>query len=250
MPNYRLLALDMDGTLLTEDKTVSAENKYWIRRAAEAGVTVCFATGRGFQSALPYAEELELLDSPMVTVNGSEVWKRAGELHSRTLMDADDVLRLRNIALRFEEPWYWAYSVERVYNKQDWAEDALALEWLKFGYYTENIPVLQKMRQEAEAMGKFEITNSHPCNLELNPLGIHKAAGLRQVCTLLGIEMSQAVAAGDSLNDVSMIREAGLGVAMGNAQDAVKELADEVTATNKEDGVAQIIRRYILKDGE
>ncbi|MDF2963402.1 MAG: Cof-like hydrolase, partial [Paenibacillus sp.] len=97
-----------------------------------------------------------------------------------------------------------------------------------------------------EAWGVLEITNSHPLNLELNPKGINKASGIRQVCSLLGIGMSQVIAMGDSLNDESMIREAGLGVAMGNAQDEVKEFADVITATNEEHGVAKIIEQYVL----
>ncbi|MNC56990.1 putative phosphatase [compost metagenome] len=66
------------------------------------------------------------------------------------------------------------------------------------------------------------------------------------MCSLLGIEMSQVIAMGDSFNDLSMIREAGLGVAMGNAQEEIKAQADVVTVTNEEDGVAEMIRKYIF----
>jgi len=242
---YKLLALDMDGTLLNEKSEVSEENRRWIDRAIEAGITVVFATGRGYPSALPFAEQLGL-SSPMVLVNGGEVWASPDRLHSRTLLEPERVEALRELALRHEDTWYWAYSVERVYNKNEWVGDVREKEWLKFGFYTENTDALREITQAIPAIGDFEVTNSHPCNLELNPKGVSKASGLHAVCGMLGIGMNDIVACGDSLNDVAMLREAGLGVAMGNAQDAVKAEADVVTLTNEEDGVAHVIRTYML----
>jgi len=241
---YKLLALDMDGTLLNEKSEISEENERWIRAAIEAGIVVCFATGRGYPSALPFAEKLGLT-SPMVLVNGGEVWSSPTALHARTTMPASEIAALREIALR-HDAWYWGYSVERVYNRNDWIEDPYSTEWLKFGYYTEDAAALAAVAEAIPAAGEFETTNSHPCNIELNPLGVSKASGLRQVCAMLGIGMHEIVACGDSLNDAAMIREAGLGVAMGNAQAAVKAMADVVTLTNDEDGVAHVIRTFML----
>ncbi|GEM_PF-4167994 len=95
-------------------------------------------------------------------------------------------------------------------------------------------------------MGGLQITNSSLDNLEINPAGITKASGIEQVCKLLGITMEQVIAVGDSLNDIAAIEAVGLGVAMGNAQDAVKEAADVVVAGNNEDGIVQVIREYML----
>jgi len=241
---YKLLALDMDGTLLNEHSEISGENERWIRAAIDAGIAVCFATGRGYPSALPYAERLGLT-TPMVLVNGGEVWSSPKALHARATMPASEVAALRDIALRYDT-WYWGYSVERVYNRNEWIEDPYRTEWLKFGYYTEDAAALAAVAAAIRDVGAFETTNSHPNNIELNPLGVSKASGLRQVCDMLGIGMHEIVACGDSLNDAAMIREAGLGVAMGNAQEAVKWIADEVTLTNDEDGVAHVIRTFML----
>ncbi len=241
---YKLLALDMDGTLLNEKSEISGENERWIRAAIEAGIVVCLSTGRGYPSALPFAEQLGLT-SPMVLVNGGEVWSSPTTLHSRATMPPDDIVRLRDIALR-HETWYWGYSVERVYNRNEWIDDPYSTEWLKFGYYTEDAAALAAVAAAIPGVGTYETTNSHPSNIELNPLGVTKASGLKQVCELLGIGMHEIVACGDSLNDAAMIREAGLGVAMGNAQAAVKEMADAVTLTNEEDGVAHVIRTFML----
>ncbi|WP_199620558.1 Cof-type HAD-IIB family hydrolase [Paenibacillus alkalitolerans] len=245
MAHYKLVALDMDGTLLNEEKNISDENARWIQEAGRAGIAVCFSTGRGFLSALPYAEQLKL-DTPMVTVNGSEIWARPHMLHNRTLMDWEHIKRLRELAVQYDT-WYWAYSVEGIYNKDMWVEDERDKEWLKFGFYTDNDEARSAVLDRIGALGAFEVTNSHPHNIELNPQGISKASGLAQVCELLGIDMSSVVAVGDSLNDIAMIRSAGLGIAMGNAQDEVKRMADAVVLSNDEDGVAQAIREYVLK---
>lgn len=245
MGAYKLLALDMDGTLLTEAKEISKENKDAIHAAIEAGITVMFSTGRGVQSAMPYVVELGL-ESPMVAVNGSEVWESPGKLHSRTLLSPDTVSRLHRMAVE-HDCWWWAYAVDGIYNRDNETRDFESHEWLKFGYYTENANKLKTIRQTAESWGILEITNSHPCNIELNPKGISKASGLETVCKLRGISMSEVIAMGDSENDITMIQAAGLGVAMGNAQEGVKKLADAVTATNEEHGVAKVIQEYLLR---
>jgi len=244
MSNYKLIALDMDGTFLTEEKKVSGQNRKAIEAAAAAGVTVMFATGRGIPNVMPYVEELGL-ESPIVTVNGSEIWTAPNRLHSRTLLEPELVSSMRELALKYDT-WYWSYSVNGVYNKERWTDSFETEQWLKFGYYYEDEASLNAIREELASWGNLEITNSHPFNIELNPKGVSKASGIQVVCGLLGLDMSQVIAMGDSLNDVSMIREAGLGVAMGNAQDEVKSLADVVTGTNDEHGVAQIIEKYVL----
>ncbi|WP_084783484.1 Cof-type HAD-IIB family hydrolase [Paenibacillus sp. FJAT-26967] len=244
MGQYKLVALDMDGTLLTEEKTVSDANREAIYAALDAGVTVIFSTGRGVQTALPYAVELEL-QTPIVSVNGSEVWKAPNQLLKRTLLDLDLVQRMYDLAIE-HDTWYWAYSVEGMYNRDKWADDITKPEWLKFGFYTENNESLEIIRGELASWGVLEITNSHPNNLELNPKGVSKASGIEEVCKLLGIQMSEVIAMGDSENDIAMIRAAGLGVAMGNAQEGVKRIADLITVTNEEDGVAKVIQEYVL----
>ncbi|WP_159886344.1 Cof-type HAD-IIB family hydrolase [Paenibacillus puerhi] len=246
MGRYRLIALDMDGTLLTEEKTISEENRAAILAAEDAGIKVVFATGRGLQSALPYAVELGL-ESPLVTVNGGEVWKTPDELLERHTLKAEQVSRMHELAVQYD-PWFWAYSVSGIFNKENWQDVGKVeeREWLKFGYYTENLESLLTIRDQLEKTDLFEITNSHPCNIELNPKGVSKASGLHRLCELYGIGMSQVIAMGDSQNDIAMIREAGLGVAMGNAQEEVKGLADMVTLSNEEHGVAKIIREHAL----
>ncbi|MEJ8303761.1 Cof-type HAD-IIB family hydrolase [Saccharibacillus sacchari] len=242
--DYKLLALDMDGTLLNDDHQVSEETAKWIRRAIKEGFHVCLSTGRAAMHALPYAVELGL-ETPMVTVNGSEVWKAPHDLHFRALMDVELIRKMHAIAEEYGV-WFWAYTTERLYNRDHWAENPEEQEWLKFGYNTKDHDVLHNILMRLQDMGGLQITNSSMDNLEINPGGISKASGIQQVCDLLGITMEQVIAVGDSLNDIAAIQAAGLGVAMGNAQDAVKELADITVASNNEDGIVQVIREYML----
>jgi 5-amino-6-(5-phospho-D-ribitylamino)uracil phosphatase len=245
---YRLLALDMDGTLLNDEQLITPKTVEWIKKAVEAGVHVCLSTGRAFRSALPYAEQLGL-ETPMVTVNGSEIWRAPHELYRRSLMDPQLIKKMHAMALEYDI-WYWAYSLNEVHNKRNWDGNVENHEWLKFGYQTENDEIRHKVLMRLQDMGGLEITNSSPHNLEINPLGVNKATGIKDVCKLLGIKMSQVVAVGDSLNDLAVIQQAGLGVAMGNAQETVKQEADVVVASNNNDGIAEVIQKYILSNAK
>ncbi len=245
MGRYKLLALDMDGTLLNEEALISEDNQVWIQKALDAGVTVILSTGRGVQKVYSYTDLIGL-KTPIVSVNGSEVWREPRVLLKRHLMKVEWIRRLHEMAVEYDT-WFWSYSVNGVHNKENWDPSELeTTEWLKFGYYTENDENRIKILDTLGEWGEFELTNSHPHNIEINPKGISKASGIEEVCKMFGYSMSEVVAMGDSLNDMAMIRAAGLGVAMGNAQEELKRAADLVTVTNQEHAVAKIIREHIL----
>jgi hydroxymethylpyrimidine pyrophosphatase-like HAD family hydrolase len=246
MGRYKLIALDMDGTLLNSEHEVSEENRSWMFKALDAGITVMLSTGRGVQNVYPYTDKLELT-TPIVAVNGGEVYKAPRELISRHTLDVEAIRSMHEMAVR-HDAWFWAYAVEGLFNREQWTDDLGSLEWLKFGFFTDNDASRAHITDWLREQDVYEITNSHPHNLEVNPKGISKASGIAEVCRQLGITMNEVVAMGDSLNDMSMIREAGLGVAMGNAQEALKEAADLVTVTNNEHAVARIIREHVLVD--
>ncbi|WP_262360921.1 Cof-type HAD-IIB family hydrolase [Gorillibacterium timonense] len=241
---YKLIALDMDGTVLNEESQISPENRKWMERAIEHGVPVMFATGRGLQSVQPYVQELGLA-SPMVAANGSEVWEAPGRLKTRHLMEVEWIHEMVELAKKHDS-WFWGYAVEGLFNKERWLDDPGSVEWLKFGFYLEDAEVLAKIYAELEQTGRYELTNSHPFNIEVNPHGVSKESGMREVCDMLGITMDEVIAMGDSLNDLKMIRAAGLGIAMGNAQEEVKAAADYITALNTEDGVARAIEKFVF----
>ncbi|MDP5272559.1 Cof-type HAD-IIB family hydrolase [Chengkuizengella axinellae] len=242
--NYKLIALDMDGTVLNEKDKISSANQAAIRKAIEHKVLVCFATGRVYQDIEPFLQELNL-DTPIIASNGGEVWKNPNEVYQRHCIDEKIIKELREIAI-YNNCWFKGRAVEGVFSREQWIEDDIsANQWLSFVFFTDEDNKRKQIFEKINAWGTLEITNSHPYNLEINPRGISKASGIREICKWKNFEMSEVIAMGDSLNDLAMICEAGLGVAMGNAQDEVKQKADIVTLTNDEDGVAKIIENYI-----
>jgi HAD superfamily hydrolase (TIGR01484 family) len=250
--NYKLLALDMDGTLLNDELHVTDVNLRWINKAIQQGIIVMLSTGRGYVNAIDYARDMEL-NAPMITVNGGEIWLKPNELLLRSTLSASWVVKLHELTELYPHTWFWAYTTQRIYNKDSWQElhgDWTAYEWLKFGYYDEDITIINEIRQRIEAWQALEISNSSVYNLEINPLGISKASALEYLCAHLSIDLKDVIAVGDSLNDIKAIQAVGLGVAMENAQDEVKAAADAITFSNNEHGVAEVIRRYIFNGVE
>jgi 5-amino-6-(5-phospho-D-ribitylamino)uracil phosphatase len=239
----KLIALDMDGTLLNANDEVSAENRKAIKAAKDKGVEVVLSTGRSRVTCWEHTESLEL-NSYLITVNGSEIWGPNGELIERVLIETDVVQWMWNLS-QIHQTKYYATSCQQYWrNKRP--EKMSDHEWLKFGFDTEDDTIRETILKDLKAKGNLEISNSSLTNIEVNAIGINKAKGIQKVCGLLGISMENVMAIGDSLNDLSMIKECGLGVAMGNAQDIVKEVADDVTDSNINDGVAKAIQKWIL----
>ncbi|PLR95079.1 Cof-type HAD-IIB family hydrolase [Bacillus sp. T33-2] len=243
LADVKLIALDMDGTLLNDHHEVSEENKSAIKEAEAKGATVVLSTGRSLNTCRDYAVSLEL-SSYLVTVNGSEIWGPSGELVERNQVSTDHMQWMWDLS-KEHKTGFWAISTDGTWH-DEMPEDFHGKQWLKFGFNIEDDLIREKIMNDLSARQAFEISNSSPVNIEVNAIGINKAKGLRNVCELLGISMDNVMAVGDSLNDMAMIKEAGLGIAMGNAQPAVKEAADWVTGTNNESGVAQAIRKWVL----
>uniref|UniRef100_UPI000A682AB3 HAD family hydrolase n=1 Tax=Paenibacillus dakarensis TaxID=1527293 RepID=UPI000A682AB3 len=111
MNRFKLIALDMDGTLLTDDQRITEETVVWLNRAVDEGIKVLFTTGRGMQTASNYWDELGL-ESPMVLLNGAEVWRGPGDLHKRVFLPEDEVRSLHKLAMENHADWFWGYSRE------------------------------------------------------------------------------------------------------------------------------------------
>lgn len=239
----KLIALDMDGTLLNNNHEITEANRQAIKEAQDRGIHVVLSTGRPFHHCSPHADELGLA-SYLVTVNGSEIWDEKRELVERNLLKTERIEWMLELA-REHGATFWAIDTERSWHNE-MPEDLYSVEWLKFGFNVDDDAARELISNELKAKGEFELSNSTLKNIEVNPIGISKAKGLEIICSRLGIEMSNVMAVGDSMNDLAMIVEAGVGVAMGNAQDSVKEAADWVTDTNEKDGVAKAIQKWAL----
>ncbi|MBP2645020.1 MAG: yidA 2 [Firmicutes bacterium] len=261
----KLIALDLDDTLLDKSKTISARNRRAIERAIEAGVTVTVSTGRMYQSALPYVLELGL-DVPIITYNGALIkWGKSGE----TLFDlpVDRATTREMLALFKEHDWYLqAYIDDQLYVAQaneysDYYKRMTGIAAIALGdaFYTlEGTPskmmaiadsvLLTRIREKVnEVFGpRVNLAVSGPRYLEIvNPM-VSKGRALALLAKHLGITREQVMAVGDSQNDLPMLQYAGWGVAMANAMPEVQAAADAVTSANDVDGVAEAIEKYVL----
>lgn len=241
---FKLIALDMDGTLLNNQQEISEENRAAIAKAQEQGVHVVLSTGRSLLTCREYAQSLQL-SSYLITVNGSEIWDESGQLVERKLIDASHIEKMWNLT-QDHKLNFWAVTTDKVW-RDEFPEDIASQEWLKFGYDIPDDALREEVLKQIAGISDFEISNSSLTNLEINALGINKAKGIMTVCDRLGISMDEVLAMGDSLNDMAMIEAAGCGIAMGNAQEAVKEATDWVTDTNVNSGVAKAISHWVLK---
>lgn len=244
MSNYQLVVLDLDGTILTPEKEITNKTEYWIRKAVDAGVTVIFATGRGIQRTKELWDYLGL-KGPMVLANGAEIWEEPGRILERHIIKKEYVQKLHQLAVN-NDAQFWGYSIEEFIRQDNWKKEMLEYRWLKFGMRHKDLDIIRKLRQEVRNWGTLEVTRTAAINMEVTPKGITKAYGVQKVCELLGINMDDVMAIGDSLNDLYLIQSVGLGIAMGNADEILKQAADIVTGTNEQDGVAQAIKQYLF----
>ncbi|MBK5441968.1 Cof-type HAD-IIB family hydrolase [Peribacillus sp. TH24] len=244
-PEIKLVALDMDGTLLNEAGEISAENRKAIKEAENQGVFVVLSTGRSYATCSDFAKSMEL-QSYLITVNGSEIYDNQGKLVERNIVDSESIQWMWELSQK-HSTHFWAISCDSIY-RAEMPQRIHDSQWLKFGFDTKDEAIRQTIMDELKSKGNLEISNSSPTNIEVNALGVNKAKAIDVVCSLLNITMDNVMAVGDSLNDLAMIQEAKMGVAMGNAQKIVKEKGDWVTATNQEDGVAKAIQKWVLSN--
>lgn len=266
-----LIASDVDGTLLDDDENVTARTRSVIRAAVDAGTVFVLATGRPPRWVQPVVDALGF--APMsVCANGAVIYDPATDriVSARTL-SADVLGELAEIATRAIPGA--GLAVERVGRS---AHDAATPQFVSSPGYehawlnpdnTEvsvedllSAPAVKLLIRKAGAQSsdmaaalarhvglEGDITYSTNNGLiEIVPLGISKATGVEELARPIGITADEVVAFGDMPNDVPMLAWAGLGVAMGNAHPDAVAAADEVTATNADDGVARVLERWWL----
>ena len=262
---YRLIATDMDGTLLTPDDKITDRTAAAIQQAVEKGAVFTLCTGRPLQGVKKYIEQLDL-DCPVITYNGAVIaHSRTGEILFSQNMDREEVRRVYNRA-KSRGTMFVLWSQNKLYaselsEKTEFYEgitstkaqlltdfDAVAAQGItKFLWY-DNPDILEKWIDELKQDGyeKTTFTKSRAYFLEFFSNRVSKAVAMEKLGEYYGIDKSEMIAVGDQTNDLSMIEFAGLGVAMGNAVDSVKAAADYITDTNTNDGVAQVIEKFIL----
>ncbi len=244
MHDCKLIAIDMDGTLLGSDYAISETNQRWLLAAREEGIEFTIATGRLFKGIVEtYARKLAI-GAPIITINGSAVWSADGELIESHSFTRDDVQYLYDLACETGIS-FWAHMLDEVVDKETFRDLIAQRSWNKFVFLDQDLHAVDRLWEHLSVHGGFEVTSTSRHNIEVNPPGVSKASGLAVACERLCIAPDQVVAIGDSLNDLPMFRFAGRAVAMDNASDEVKSEADFVTDSNDRDGVAVAIQRLL-----
>ncbi|MDP4125488.1 MAG: Cof-type HAD-IIB family hydrolase [Bacillota bacterium] len=263
----RLVAMDLDDTLLRDDWTISPRVVKAIRKAQEQGVKVTIATGRMPISTRPYAEQLGL-DVPVITYHGAMIQQvLSGEILFRQVIPS--TLAAEIIQDVSKRGFYaQVYLKDRVITSQlneksrEYAQLAsVEIEEADLSFLLsqekEGVEKILLIGEEVELDQlasllrqnygeKVHITKSKPRFLEMTDCSVNKGVALAALAENFGVAQRDVMAIGDSFNDLEMIKYAGVGVAMGNARREIKEQADFVTNTNEKDGVAEAIERYVL----
>lgn len=266
---FKLIVSDMDGTLLNEAKKVSESTQAAIHKLEDHGAAFTLATGRIYPAAKFYSDALGI-HTPMICCNGAVI------IDPKT----NEVLYERHISSEIAEQvfaicekygvYYHMYDKNTIYSRrmekfiayfnelskelpEDYkihtaiVEDMLSVfertKIYKIGLYYDNSETALAMRQELEAIEGVTGFKSLETMYDVLVEGTNKGTALEALCRLLALDLQEVVAFGDNENDLEMLQTAGYGIAMQNAEDFVKDVADHVTDSNEADGVRVAIER-------
>lgn len=266
---YKMIVLDIDGTLTNDEKEITPKTLDALRKAQEHGIVLVLASGRPAAGLKQLSRELEMdkHHGILLSYNGGKV------------LDAEDgtvfyekgipTERAKAVLRHLEQfpvtPMIFGedslYVTDKSGYKVDYESSINRIrieetgrplsEFLNFT----TVKILtaapnQVLLENKEAITKpfedeFSFVMSAPFYLECNMKGINKAASLDSVCQTMGIKAEEVISFGDAQNDITMVEYAGLGVAMGNACEELKAVADEITLSNNEDGIAVLLEKYL-----
>lgn len=270
---YRVLALDLDGTLTNSEKRVSEHTLRSLERAQQAGVTVLLVSGRPTPGVQWVADMIEMHKQKgyLLTYNGSEIFESStGRKVFESQVDKTHIPYIYSLAREhgvqmsmYHDGVLWCDDVDT-----KWIRIELELNHME-GHKTENLleefrwdtpkcmisgepEILAQLEQIlCKTVGEhLEIFRSEPYFLEVMPKGLNKARAIEILLGDLGYSREELIACGDGFNDVHMVEWAGLGVAMENACEQVKAVAKFITKSNDEDGVAYVIEKFMLGTAE
>ena len=265
--NLKLIALDIDGTLTDDSKKIMPDTKRALMEIQEKGVRVLLASARPTPGLYDMAEQLQLkkYQGILMAYNGGKIvdasdGKTLSEIHmdqeqTRVLLRFLDTLPVTVIledGVQFYVKDYKGYKVEYECknNRMNYTEVENLAEFLHFSpikllLSADPSYILDIQKTIAAHLDEtLTVVRTAPFFLEIIPSEINKGKGLQDVCERIGVSLEDAAAFGDSENDISMLKTAGCGIAMGNADQAVKAAADRVTLSNNEDGIAYAIRNW------
>ena len=265
---YKAIFLDLDGTLLDDDKNVSEENKKAINMAENKGVSVCLCSGRQKEFVKKIKKKAGINSQYLISSNGCEIYdlKNNEVLFTANLENYlsqklyefcsknQYLIRLDTVYGRYINNMEYEYSgeIEISENIEKFLEQNNVIQITVCTKTEEEIDEVIKyiktLGEDIKIENRYQTGNKNWSLWAVNVINRNASKGnaIFGLCKYLKIDIKDVIAMGDDLNDISMIKEAGLGVAMGNAISEVKQAADEITKTNNENGVAEIINSKIL----
>lgn len=276
--SIRVIALDIDGTLTNKKKEITPETKSVLKKAQEKGIRLILASGRPDKGLIQYVEELEMdkYHGLCVSYNGARVFDcQTGEVLFNETMTVEQGKAVLEHMKKFDvhpmlykgDYMYVTDVYDCMVTDRDERLNIIRYEarncnymlcetddLVKFADWPMNKILtagddvyLQKHFEEMREPFKDTLNSmfTAPFYYEFTKKGIDKAKALDTVLTLLGYKADELIAFGDSQNDESMVKYAGVGVAMGNATDELKAVADEITLSNEEDGIAEALYKHI-----
>lgn len=271
MTEEKVLVLDIDGTLTNSQKEISENTKRGIRTVLEHGHKVILASGRPTPGMRRYEKELELekYGGYLLSFNGARIVEcRTGQIvYQRTL----PLAIIPGLCAYAKQNGcglvtYFGDHIVSAFEPDEYVELESRINGMpirvvqNFKHYVDfeinkclmTAPVEKAAEVEKELAAKYgdmvSVYRSEPFFIEIMPKNVDKATSLDRMLQSVGLTRENAICCGDGFNDISMIQYAGTGVAMGNAQPAVKEVADYITGTNDEDGLVQVIDEFIMKE--
>ena len=265
---YKMLVVDMDDTLLTDDHEISNENKEMLLKAQEMGVYVVLASGRPTSAMIEYAKELQcdVNNSFMISFNGSTItdlkedkllfehsltkeqihslydFSQQNNTHIITYLNGQIISERNSEYIDIESTITGIELVIVPSFKDAVTTSAVKCLLLEEPNYLKTMEPLLKA-----AMPDLSVCMSKPFFLEAAPNGVDKGAAIQILAEKLNILPSEIIAIGNAGNDLTMIQYAGLGVWVDNVDDELREFGDVIVASNNNHGVAEVVRRFILE---
>lgn len=261
---YKILALDIDFTLLNSKKEITPRVRKALYDARDKGVTVALVTGRMYRAMLPVVEDLGMMDIPCIGCGGAEIWQNGEQIYSRPVPSEVGKQFLDWCAERGVHTQIYIWDDYCFENNNKYAEEYAET----FGFAGIQIPEMRRFRRidsnkilammeaedvlgfideaKAEFGDKLAISRSRARYVEINNPEGTKATALDWLVKRQGLTAANTIAMGDATVDLPMIEYAGLGVAMENADEITKSRADLICSSCDEDGVAAVVEKYIL----
>lgn len=262
---YKLIALDMDGTLLNSQGQVLESTIDSLKKCQEQGVLVTLSTGRPIQGIESFIDLLGLT-TPLITYNGAMIVDPlTRDISFAQNLDTEDARNIMTMGLELDATMtIWSnnclYANKVTEQVESYRQitgvplnkltsiDALLVQGVTKILWLQDVEKMPKYFQflEGKVSDNVNYCTSRPTFLEFFHKKVSKAISLNEVAKSYGIKQSQVIAFGDGENDLEMIHYAGLGIAMANGVDSIKKDANYITASNNEDGIQKALEKFVL----